>query len=276
MQRVIDGVWTRQSKVWQTNTGIVETGTGVIVVDPGVLGSELAALVDDLAGRLVVAGFATHYHWDHILWSADLGPTTRFASPETCDLVEANRDRLERSLDAFETSIGVEPGSQWDRSTFRNLRPMPLGPGMIASVPCELVDVSGHCDGQTALVLPDHDVAFVADTLSDIEVPSLAEGEGQLERYMATLDRLQMVIERVSWIIPGHGAVADRHEAQRRLELDRSYLERLAVVVPNAPTAAADDDLAATILADLGETRANEGLSAQMHLDNVRMLRENR
>lgn len=275
MKQVSESISVRQSTVWETNTGIVDTGDGVILIDPGLLADELAALVAELHGQKVIAGFATHYHWDHILWAAALGDAPRFASAETCELVVSRREHIEKTLDSFEDLIAKEQGlgPQWDRSLLYNLVPLPAGPGMIAGVRCELVDVSGHCDGQVALVLPDHDVAFVADTLSDIETPSLADGEGPVARYLATLDRLQAVIERVNWIVPGHGSVADRAEAQRRLDADRRYLAYLPQAVASARAEESDSDLALAILEALGESRADSGLGADMHLANVRMLR---
>lgn len=274
MHRVTDTIRVQQSQVWQTNTGIIDTGDGVLLLDPGVLASELLTLVDALGDTPIRAGFATHFHWDHILWPpAQDAP--RFASEETRDLVTRHRERLDGMLDQVEQQMATayQVDQQWDRARFYDLQPMPLGPGTIASIAVELVDVSGHCDGQVALVLPDHDVAFVADTLSDVEVPSLAEGEGQRERYLQTLDRLQGIIDRVSWTIPGHGSVADRAEAQRRLDLDRRYLEHLPNAIASASADEPDEDLAARILTDLDESRASGDLSAQMHLDNVKMLR---
>lgn len=275
MNRITDTVSTRQSAVWQTNTGIIDTGEGIILVDPGILADELDALVASLDGKSIVAGFATHSHWDHILWTPNLGSAPRYASAETCELVMAQAERIARNLDAFEQHIAEKYGlgPQWDRSMFLDLQPLPLGPNTIAGIPCELVPIPGHADGQVALVLPDHDVAFVADTLSPVEAPALAEGEGQRERYLETLDRLQEIIDRVSWIIPGHGSVADRAEAQRRLDLDRRYLTGLPRLIAAAPADQSDEDLAAAILADLGETRVSPGISAEMHIDNVRMLR---
>jgi len=275
MYQVTGTIHIQQSQVWQTNTGIISRGDRVILVDPGVLASELDALTDALRGREIVAGFATHFHWDHILWAPGLGAAPRHASSETCRLVAEHRARLLKSLDRIEQQLAAEQGlgPQWDRSVLFDLYPMDLGAGTIAGVACELIDIPGHADGQTVLLLPEDDVAFVADTLSDVETPSLAEGNGQLERYLATLDRLQGVIDRMRWIVPGHGAVADRAEAQRRLDADRRYLEHLPAAVAAAPAGHSDEDLARAIAADLDETRAGDGLSWDMHLENVRMLR---
>lgn len=276
MKLVSNNIRVQQSEVWQTNTGVILDDDRAILVDPGVLAGEFAALLQALGGREIVAGFATHFHWDHILWPPVLGDAPRYAYEETCRLVGANREDIGTSLDGFEGHLAETYGlgPQWDRSRFFDLRPMNLGPGEIAGVSCELVDVSGHEDGQVALVLPEHDVAFVADTLSDIETPSITEKVERFGQYLETLDRLQGVIDRVSWIIPGHGAVADRAEAQRRLDMDRRYLESLPRMVAEASSDVPDDDLAREIAAELGDPRAADGLSWSMHLGNVRLIRD--
>lgn len=275
MNRVADSIFTLQSEVWKTNTGIIMDGNRVVLVDPGVLASEFDAMIEALRGKEIVAGFATHFHWDHILWPPELGVVPRYASPETVRLVTTHRERIVHTLDGFEEHMQREHGlgPQWDRSLFFDLTPMALGVGEIAGITCELVDVSGHADGQAALVLPDHDVAFVADTLSDVETPSLYDSVHNFGRYLETLDRLQEVIDRVSWIIPGHGDVADRAEAQRRLDADRRYLERLPVLVAAASDGDSDEDIAKATAAALGETRATPGLSWDMHLANIHLLR---
>lgn len=275
MPQITSTISTQQSQVWQTNTGIIETDEGVILVDPGVLASEFDSLIKLLDSKRIIAGFATHFHWDHILWAPKLGRASRYASAETCELVLTHRERITDTLDGFEQHLAqnYQLGPQWDRSLLFHLQPMELGSGSIAGVACDLIDVSGHADGQVALVLPDHDVAFVADTLSDVETPSITEGVDLFERYLESLDRLQQVIDRVSWIIPGHGAVANQAEAQRRLDADRAYLKYLPIAVSTAPADQSDEDLARDIAAELGESRAEEGLSWDMHLGNVQLLR---
>ena len=276
MNAVTDAVHVQQSQVMQTNTGIVLDGDRVVLIDPGVLAGEFATLLRELQGREIVAGFATHFHWDHILWPPVSGDAPRYASAETCRLVGEYRERIGMMLDGFEQRVAEEYGlgRQWDRTRFFDLLPMDLGPSEIAGIPCELVDVSGHADGQAALVLPEQDVAFVADTLSDIETPSITEGTDRFGRYLETLDRLQTVIDRVSWIVPGHGSVADRAEAQRRLDADRRYLEQLPSLVAAASGDVPDEELARSIADKLGETRAADEFSAGMHLANIRLLRD--
>ena len=67
------GVLIATSRFWSTLTTVVlGSQDQCLIVDPGVYPDELAALADqlDTAGHNVEAGFATHAHWDHILWHA--------------------------------------------------------------------------------------------------------------------------------------------------------------------------------------------------------------
>ncbi|MCO5226126.1 MAG: hypothetical protein M9953_12380, partial [Thermomicrobiales bacterium] len=125
--------------------------------------------------------------------------------------------------------------------------------------------------GQAAFVLPDDKVAFVADTLSDIETPAFYGGSESIEDYLATMDQLQLIIDRVEWIVPGHGAVADRAEAQRRLDADRLYLQEIGAFVA-ARAGESEEDIARALSAHLDDPRGNDGLAWSMHLYNVEQL----
>lgn len=268
-------VTVRQSEFWRSNAGVVDTGDGVVLVDPGILADDLAELTSAVGERPVVAGYSTHAHWDHLLWASSLGAAPRFASVGTCTAVAERAERILTGLDRVEGHLAEEYalGPQWERERILDLQPIQAGPGTIGGLRCDLVPIPGHADGQAALVLPDHGVAFVGDTCCDIEVPGLAEGDGQHGRFLASLDRLADIAQRVEWIVPGHGSVADRSEADRRLAADRHYLTELPDIVGAAPAAESDEAVAARALIELGEPRAEAGVSAQFHLDNVRLLR---
>ena len=79
LTQVAKGVLVHQSKLIQNNTVVVQGRVGVLLIDPGITGSEMACLANDLSewGRPVVAGFATHPDWDHVLWHAELGQAPR-------------------------------------------------------------------------------------------------------------------------------------------------------------------------------------------------------
>ena len=83
LNQVADGVWVRQSAWVWTNSIAVRGEDGLILIDPGIDGSELNQLADDVdrLGIPVVARFATHPHWDHLLWHPRFGDVPRYATP---------------------------------------------------------------------------------------------------------------------------------------------------------------------------------------------------
>lgn len=279
MQEITAGVRVATSQLWQTNTGIVDGPHGALLIDAGIFEPEFLAIA--AAAGPIAAGFATHAHWDHILWHRQLGESTpRYATSETIARIQHDRDRILSNLTSTEAhihEIGESDGSElWDRAQLFKEQPIAWGFGEIAGIPVEIMHIPGHEHGQAALILPRHRVAFVADTLSDVETPSVHDGRESVALYLQTLDRLQEIIDRCEWIIPGHGTPANRAEAQRRLDLDRVYLTSLWRMVNSARAEEGTEELARRILAEIGETRAESELAWSMHLDNIRQLMDER
>src|SRR5579871_2582578 len=81
---VAPGVYVATADKYTTTTTIV-TGAdgGCLLIDPAVTAADLAALAHWLSdhGLRPVAGWSTHPHWDHLLWSAALGGAPRYATP---------------------------------------------------------------------------------------------------------------------------------------------------------------------------------------------------
>jgi glyoxylase-like metal-dependent hydrolase (beta-lactamase superfamily II) len=64
------------------------------------------------------------------------------------------------------------------------------------------------------------------DYLSPVEIPWISEG-GSRDGYLATLRRLQPLVEAAEHVVPGHGAVLDAVRAAAILREDVAYLEAL-------------------------------------------------
>jgi len=66
-----------------TSTVVVANDGGCLVIDPAMTAADVAGLAADLAdgGLRPCLGFATHPHWDHVLWSRDLGDVPRRYGP---------------------------------------------------------------------------------------------------------------------------------------------------------------------------------------------------
>jgi hydroxyacylglutathione hydrolase len=223
LTEVATGVYVATSEIYvTTSTVIAGRDGGCLLIDPAVTVSDLTRLAAGLAGIGLrpVAGFATHPHWDHILWSGELGDGPRYAARRAADVTERDRDYLigqvEESapghdLDLFGrlTSLGPGVGTiPWD------------GPGALA------VTHEGHAPGHSAIFLPDSGVLVAGDMCSDIEVPLLdLDQPDPVGDYQAGLDKLAAL--PVRRLIPGHGAVGDAAEFRRRVAADTAYLDAL-------------------------------------------------
>ena len=82
LTQVAEGVLVHQSELLQNNTVVVQGRDGVLLIDAGTTGAEMTCLANDLRelGQPVVAGFATHPDWDHVLWHAELGDAPRYGT----------------------------------------------------------------------------------------------------------------------------------------------------------------------------------------------------
>ena len=211
-----------------TSTVVVADDGGCLVIDPAVSVADLVALAADLAGAGLRprAGFATHAHWDHVLWSRDLGDVPRYAAPGAVAAAGSGREEMI-------TRVQEEaPGHDLD--LFGRLAPLPAGTGPIPwdGPVAQVIVHNGHAPGHGAVFLPDVGVLVAGDMLSDIEIPLLdTDASDPLGDYRAGLQLLGAV-PGVRWLVPGHGHVAGAGEYRRRLDADARYLHLLAAGQP--------------------------------------------
>ena len=79
-----------------TSTVVVGSSGGCLVIDPAVTTADLAGLAAELVARGLrpAVGWSTHPHWDHVLWSRELGDAPRYAAPAAITIAEAERDGI--------------------------------------------------------------------------------------------------------------------------------------------------------------------------------------
>jgi hydroxyacylglutathione hydrolase len=211
-----------------TSTTTVLTGQRgeCVLVDPGISVEDLTALAADLndAGLRPVAGFSTHPHWDHLLWSRELGGVPRYGAPAAVALLADERQGMEDMLQL------LVPGH--DLTQVGRLTPLP-GDRLPWDGPDTVLTVhDAHAPGHAAVFLPESGVLLVGDMLSDIEIPILdTVADEPLRDYQAGLDALA-AIAGVRWVVPGHGQPGDAAEFRRRADADQRYLDRLAAGEP--------------------------------------------
>ena len=90
----------------------------------------------------------------------------------------------------------------------------------------ELHPADGHTADGMCLWVPWARVLVCGDYLSPVEIPMISEG-GSASAYLATLRRLEALVEQADHVVPGHGEPLDAARAAAILREDRSYLEGL-------------------------------------------------
>src|SRR5215207_4008626 len=179
MREIAEGVLVHQSELLENNTVVVRGRSGILLVDPGITGDEMVALANDLreSGQAVVAGFATHPDWDHVLWHGGLGEAPRYGTARCAASLRellSNADWRDRVAEGLPPEIAEEV-------------PMDLF-GLITGLPARtehipwdgpevrIIEHQAHAQGHAALVIEERRVLVAGDMLSDVLVPMLDLG----------------------------------------------------------------------------------------------------
>ncbi len=219
-------VFVVSSRVWQTTCTLVRSGEEAFCVDSPVLPDELEILpaVAEQAAFRVVGLLATHADWDHLLGRYAFADAPLGVAESTALRLRSEPGDAQRKLRAFDEENYIE-------------RPGPLGlPGPQAlPVPgrCDLGEqelelhvTEGHTADGMAIWVPWAGVLVAGDYLSPVEIPMISGG-GSLSAYLATLERLEPVVEQAAHVVPGHGAPLDGTRAAAILREDVTYLTAL-------------------------------------------------
>lgn len=220
LREIAPGILVATGELFVTNSIAVAGPGGCLLIDPAVTPAELRLIAAGLSARGLrpQAGFATHAHWDHVLWCRELGRAPRFATAAAA--LDAQRDRasmISRVQDAA-------PGH--DLELFGRLRPLAPGQAEIAwdGPQARVLAHDGHAPGHGAVFLPGTGVLVAGDMCSDIEVPLLdLAAADPVGDYRAGLELLAGVTG-VQWVIPGHGGVGDAAAFRARVTADLAYL----------------------------------------------------
>ncbi len=197
------------------------------VIDSPVLPEELEllpALVEQAGFPEPHGLLATHADFDHVLAPLAFPEATLGCAESTAERLRAEPGAAQRELRRFDEELQIER------------RPLALAavqalatPGRcaIGDAELELHPASGHTVDGMAVWVPWARVLIAGDYLSPIELPSIGEGDTMLDAYLATLDRLQPIVEGAEHVVPGHGPPIGGARALELLEEDRAYLGAL-------------------------------------------------
>jgi glyoxylase-like metal-dependent hydrolase (beta-lactamase superfamily II) len=233
LNQVAEGVLVHQSELLQNNAIVVQGASGALVVDPGLTAGEMICLANDLRelGQPVVAGFATHPDWDHVLWHPELGDAPRWGTTRCAELMrELRADPNWRSRAA--EGLPEEIAEDVPLDLFGVITPLPVG---AAEIPWDgprvrVIEHPAHSPGHAALLVEDRRVLIAGDMLSDLFVPMLDDVDSAndpVDDYLLGLERLEEVAEDVDLVVPGHGSVGVAGQVRARIDQDRAYVYAL-------------------------------------------------
>ena len=214
------------SRVWQTTCTIVRNGDECFVIDSPVFPDELEVLpaVLEHAGFALTGLLATHADWDHLLGRLAFPGAALGVAETTAARLTAEPGAAARELRAFDDEHYLD-------------REAPLSLGQVQALPvpghCEIGEeelelhaAEGHTADGMAIWIGWARVLVCGDYISPVEVPLLADG-GSRDAYIATLRRLEPLVERAAVVVPGHGEPLDQVRALAILREDVAYLEGL-------------------------------------------------
>ena len=247
------------SRVWQTTCTIVRSGSEAFVVDSPVYPDELEVLpaVLEQAGFPTsdfVAGagglLVTHGDWDHLLGRLAFPGAAIGCAETTAARLTAEPGDAARRLREFDAEHYVRRERALSLGQIQAL-PVP-GRLEVGAAELELHPADGHTADGMAVWVPWANALICGDYLSPVEIPMISEG-GSRSAYLATLARLEPLVEQAAAVVPGHGEVLDGPRALAILREDRAYLEALPDArLPLARRTAAMDRIHAQNVARVG------------------------
>ncbi len=222
------------SRVWQTSCTLVrhgQSGSGsggqeAFCVDSPVLPDELDVLprVAEQAGFSVVGLLCTHADWDHVLGGYAFPEAALGCAESSAAALHDRPGEQQRELRDFDERFYVERPKPLQLPAPQPL-PVP-GRCSIGDAELELHPATGHTGDGMAVWVPWAQVLICGDYLSPVEIPALS-ATGDVGAYLATLDRLEPLVDAAAWVVPGHGAPMDAVRAAAVLREDRAYLTAL-------------------------------------------------
>lgn len=214
------------SRIWQTTCVLVRSGDEGFVVDSPVLPDELEVLpaISEQASFPVSGLLATHGDFDHLLGRLAFPGAALGVAETTAARLRGEPGAAQRELRAFDDEHYVERERPL---ALGEVQPLPV-PGKldVGEEVIELHPADGHTVDGMALWLSWAGVLVCGDYLSPVELPMLSSG-GSRSAYVATLRRLEPLVEAATHVVPGHGAVLDPGRALAILREDVAYLEGL-------------------------------------------------
>ena len=211
------------------NMALLTGDDGIVLIDDGleVIGPALLDAIADLVGKPVDFLINTHAHGDHV--------GSNLALHEQGAVIVAH-ENLRRAMIAGEPSA---PEEALPNITFEDGVNLYMNGHAIRVMHV----ASAHTDGDSILYFPDINVIHTGDVMFNGLFPYIdIDGGGSVPGYLAALDRVIALADDETKIIPGHGPLGNRADAQRARDMIADSLDRVSDLIETGRSA---DDIVA-------------------------------
>ena len=214
------------SRAYQTTCTLVRAGAEAFCIDSPIFPDELEIVpaLADQAGFTVVGLLATHADWDHVLGRYAFPEAPLGCAETTAARLVSEPGNAQRKMREFDEEFYVERPRPLSLPSAQRL-PVP-GKLEVGDRELELQPAEGHTEDGMAIWAEWARVLVCGDYLSPVEIPML-QGKGTVSAYLATLARLEPLVEQADHVVPGHGGPIEGVRAAAILREDRAYLEAL-------------------------------------------------
>lgn len=207
------------------NMGLLTGDDGVILIDDGLeeVGPALLEAIAELVGEPVDFLINTHAHGDHV--------GSNLALHDQGAVIVAH-ENIRRAM-AAATGDEAAPAEALPSITFVD------GVNIYKNgIAIRVIHVaSAHTDGDSILYFPDINVIHTGDVLFSGLFPFIdLDGGGSVPGFLAALDSVIALADADTKIIPGHGPLCGRAEAQRARDVLADSLARVQRMVDDGRT----------------------------------------
>jgi glyoxylase-like metal-dependent hydrolase (beta-lactamase superfamily II) len=227
------------SRAYQTTCTLVRSpqsasrsgagGSEAFCIDSPIFPDELEIVpaLAEQAGFAVVGLLATHGDWDHVLGRYSFPEAPLGCAETTAARLVSEPGNAQRKMREFDEEFYVERRRPLSLPSAQRL-PVP-GKVEVGDRELELQPADGHTEDGMAIWVPWARVLVCGDYLSPVEIPMLSS-MGSATAYLATLARLEPLVDEADHVVPGHGGPIDGTRAAAILREDRAYLRALLEV----------------------------------------------
>ncbi|MDD5189561.1 MAG: MBL fold metallo-hydrolase [Dehalococcoidales bacterium] len=218
MIKITDRIYAETS--YTCNIGWIKTEEGIILIDTPALPQDIADLKQKLRGKEIVYTIFTHEHFDHVIGGGEFGQCL-IAHRNVVPEINRLQSVLPQEVNNFFPAVYTQYKNYIDCVKLR--RPqitfseaLTLTPG---NCRIEIFHVGGHSAASCFVYLPEAQVLFCGDT-ANYGMPYVTP-ISNFGEWIALLQRIMNM--DVKTIVPGHGEICGKQEAQKIL----IYLENL-------------------------------------------------